>query len=70
MNFFWITTVLFLLFMYCKPSFPELEKLVKPIDEIEKGDEDYLEQDELDLQQDGLDTEQDSIKGIDDIGQE
>lgn len=70
MNFFWITTVLFLLFMYCKPSFPELEKLVKPIEETEKGDEDYLEQNELDLQQDVLDAEQDSIKGINDVDQE
>ena len=47
MNFFWITTVLFLLFIYCKPSFPELEKLVKPIDKIEKVNEYYFEKNEL-----------------------
>jgi hypothetical protein len=52
MNFFWITTVLFLLFIYCKPSFPELEKLVKPIDKIEKVNEYYFEKNELDLEQD------------------
>ncbi|NLD22822.1 MAG: hypothetical protein GX670_01145 [Bacteroidales bacterium] len=40
MNFFWITTVLFLLFIYCKPSFPELEKLVRPVEEIEEDNGD------------------------------
>lgn len=28
LNFFWITTVLFILYIYCKPSFPELKKLL------------------------------------------
>ena len=45
MNFFWITTVLFLLFIYCKPSFPELEKLVKPNDKIDESSDVYLEHD-------------------------
>ena len=33
MNFLWLTVVLFLLFMFCKPSYPELMKLTK----IEEG---------------------------------
>lgn len=28
LNFFWITAVLFILYIYCKPSFPELKKLL------------------------------------------
>ena len=58
MNFFWITTVLFLLFIYCKPSFPELEKLVRP---VEESNGDYFEEDELDSDQDDVETEQDEF---------
>ena len=58
MNFFWITTVLFLLFIYCKPSFPELEKLVRP---VEESNGDYFEEDELDSDQDSVETEQDEF---------
>jgi hypothetical protein len=61
MNFFWITTVLFLLFIYCKPSFPELEKLVRPVEEIEEDNEDYLGQEGLNDEQDELGTEQDEM---------
>ncbi len=66
MNFFWITTVLFLLFIYCKPSFPELEKLVKPFEEIEESNGDYLEQDELDSEQDSVDTKLDDAEAAQD----
>ena len=59
MNFFWITTVLFLLFIYCKPSFPELEKLVRP---VEESNGDYFEQDELDSEQDSVDIELDDAE--------
>ena len=31
MNFFWFTVVLFILFIYCKPSFPELERLINSV---------------------------------------
>ena len=65
-NFFWITTVLFLLFIYCKPSFPELEKLVKPFEEIEESNGDYLEQDELDSEQDSVDTKLDDAEAAQD----
>ena len=58
MNFFWITTVLFLLFIYWKPSFPELEKLVRP---VEESNGDYFEEDELDSDQDDVETEQDEF---------
>lgn len=58
MNFFWITTILFLLFIYCKPSFPELEKLLKPVEVIEVDDDSFFEQNEFD-------SEEDSIKDID-----
>ena len=61
MNFFWITTVLFLLFIYCKPSFPELEKLVRPVVETEESNGDYFEEDELDSDQDDVETEQDEF---------
>ena len=61
MNFFCITTVLFLLFIYCKPSFPELEKLVRPVVETEESNGDYFEEDELDSDQDDVETEQDEF---------
>ena len=61
MNFFWITTVLFLLFIYCKPSFPELEKLVRPVEDIEEENGDYLGQEGLNDEQDELGTEQDEM---------
>ena len=30
MNFFWFTVVLLIVFIYCKPSFPELSRLINP----------------------------------------
>ena len=61
MIYFWITTVIFLLFIYCKPSFPELEKLVRPVVETEESNGDYFEEDELDSDQDDVETEQDEF---------
>ena len=29
MNFFWLTVVLFIVYIFCKPSYPELEGLMK-----------------------------------------
>lgn len=40
MNFFWFTVVLFIIYIYCKPSYPELAALVdKEKDNKEKGDD-------------------------------
>ena len=61
LNFFWITTVLFILFIYCKPSFPELEKLLKPdLETVQVEDiNDNQEQENIK-----------SVKEIDEKGQE
>ncbi len=61
LNFFWITTVLFILFIYCKPSFPELEKLLKPdLETVQVEDiNDTQEQENIK-----------SVKEIDEKGQE
>ncbi|MBF6597143.1 MAG: hypothetical protein ITF98_02850 [Fermentimonas sp.] len=64
MNFFWITTVLFLLFIYCKPSFPELERLVKPFEDMGEGNGDYFEKDELDSEQDSVGRELDDAETV------
>lgn len=40
MNFFWFTVVLFIIYIYCKPSYPEIVNLTdKGKDNKEKGEE-------------------------------
>ena len=40
MNFFWFTIVLFTVFLFCRPSYPELENLTEKPTSKETGDED------------------------------
>ena len=40
MNFLWLTVVLFVVFIFCKPSYVELESLTKSKDNIEEEEED------------------------------
>ncbi len=35
MNFFWFTVVLFIIYVFCKPSYPELENVVNRVTEEE-----------------------------------
>lgn len=44
MNFFWFTVVLFIVFLFCKPSYPELESLF--MIPAEKGREEEEEKEE------------------------
>lgn len=38
MNFFWFTIVLFLIYVFCKPSYPELESVINRTTAEEKKD--------------------------------
>ncbi len=43
MNFFWFTVVLFIVFFFCKPSYPELENLTETTGEQEITEEEQAE---------------------------
>ena len=43
MNFFWFTVVLFIVFLFCKPSYPELEILTQTPEEKGSTEEDESE---------------------------
>lgn len=68
MNFFWITTVLFILFIYCKPSFPELESILKPDEEIDIN-ETFENDINVTFEQDNIVTTNESIEPIQDINE-
>lgn len=66
LNFFWITIVIFILFFYCKPSFPELERLIdseKSNDNSKNGVITVDDQNEV-FEQETIETDQVSNKTL------
>lgn len=58
MNFFWFTLILFIIYIFCRPSYPELAGLtVKESDNKEKG---YIVPEEIQVNENIHDTDGDS----------